>query len=413
MKQIAIIIPTWNNHQYLESCLKSLLNTNIANLFHIYVVNNGHPNSCDFIERDHHLITVLQTNGENLGWEGGLKLGVEKSKEPYILFLNDDTYFPQSSIWWAHQLLSDLSRPEIGAVGPSTNVVMGSQNIFIPITTPLIEVNMLIGFCILIKRKVLEEAGGIDDSLPGGDDLDISIRIRKAGYKLLADRRVFIYHHGFTTGERVKGKPQDVNGWNSYEMKEKTDNAIIRKHGFREWFDVIYTPFQPFFGRTIDDIEGTLIRELITEQDKVILELGVGGTKTVPHTIGVDMYLKGESIPTMNNIQSVADIRADVQNELPFDDEGADLIIGRHILEHMIDPVKALKLWVSKLRKGGRIVVALPDQDLNEATLMNIEHVHAYTKESAQNLFSALGLIVENTFDTGNKVSFILVASKP
>jgi len=411
MKPIAIIIPTWNNPQYLEPCLKSILNTNVANLFHIYVINNGHPNSCDYIEQPHKDVTIIQAR-RNLGWEGGLKLGLEKSKEPYVMFLNDDTYIPQSSIWWLHQLLTDLNNPEVGAVGPSTNVVMGSQNIFIPMVHPIIEVNMLIGFCVLFKRNVLEEIGGVDDTLPGGDDLDFSIRLRKAGYKMLVERRVFIYHHGFKTGERVKGTPDKTGGWNSYEMKERTDTAIIHKHGFREWFNVIFVPFKPYYGRSFADLEGNIIRQKVIKKKGKIVEVGVGNQKTLPNVIGVDLYLKGEKNPSMANMDSVATVRADVQKEMPFEDNSLDCVIGRHILEHMVDPIKALKLWVSKLKKGGQIILALPDQDKNQATLMNIEHVHAFTMESTMNLFMALGIKVEEIIDTGNLISFVIVGTK-
>lgn len=410
-KKIGIIIPTYNNMQYLEPCLKSLLNTNIASLFHIYVINNGHPNSCDFIDPEHKDITVINAE-KNLGWEGGLKIGVEKSNEPFLLFLNDDTYFPQSSIWWAQQLLSDLDDPKVGAVGPSTNVVMGNQNIFIPMTTTVLEVNMLIGFCVLVKRKALMEAGGIDDTLPGGDDLDLSIRLRKAGYKLLVERRVFVYHHGFKTGERVKGTPDKNNGWNSYEMKESTDTAIIRKHGFREWFKVIHSPFRSYGKFVAEDVEGDIIKSYIDPKAK-ILELGVGGNKTVDSAIGIDLYGRGEKIPTMGDILSVADIVGDVQKDIPMPDETVDFIIGRHILEHMIDPIKALKLWTSKLKKGGKLIIAVPDHSRIESTLMNIEHVHAYTPESLGNLFGAVGLKIESCKDSGNGISFVIVGTKP
>lgn len=240
-EKVSIIIPTLNNYQYLESCLNSILAVDfVAGLFHIYVVNNGHKESCDFV-KGHPKVTLVNT-GKNLGWEGGLKAGMKEAKGRYLLFLNDDTYVPQSSSMWLQRMLNYFHDPMVGAVGPSSNVVMGSQNIFLKEPDPIKYVNYLIGFCVMVDREKLEEVGGVDDTLPGGDDIDMSIRLRNKGYKLICDRTTFVFHHGFKTGERVHGVSQKPFGWNSYEFKERTDFALIKKHGFRKWFDTLYKP---------------------------------------------------------------------------------------------------------------------------------------------------------------------------
>ena len=235
MSKIGVIIPTWNNNEYLIPCINSLLNPMMTeDLIHVYIVNNGDAHNMDGIV--HARVTILQQT-ENLGWEGGLKKGLEVAKEEFIVFMNDDTYIPMTSMRWANRLLDHFRFPQVGAVGPSSNVVMGVQNIFssIPYNYTPIEVNFLIGFCLMVRREALEKAGGIDDTLEGGDDLDLSIRLRKAGYHLLADREVFVYHHGFKTGERVNGGPQIQGGWNSVSMMEKTNWALMVKHSVRDW----------------------------------------------------------------------------------------------------------------------------------------------------------------------------------
>ena len=410
-EEVAILIPTFNNQQFLEPCLRSLINTNTAFLYHIYVINNGHPNSCDFISPKLRRLTVLQTGGKNLGWEGGLKFAYEKTKSKFVMFMNDDTYVPQSSAFWMQNLLASFEDPKVGAVAPTTNVVMGSQNIFIPLTVGKIETNLLIGFCVLFKREALDKAGGIDDTLPGGDDLDYSIRLRKVGYKLICDRRVFVYHHGFQTGIRIKGEPTKVDGWNSYEMKEKTDTALIKKHGFREWYECLYAPYKVYETHPSEDLEGNLIRKLVNPQ-ATILELGCGGKKTIKKAIGVDLYKKGDRIPSLGETISVADVKADVSKELPFKDESFDFIIGRHILEHILDPIFAIKLWVSKLKKGGKLILALPDQNQIDSIVMNREHLHAYTPTTMKSLIGALGYKVLNTIDVKNKISFVIIITK-
>ena len=96
---------------------------------------------------------------------------------------------------------------------------------------PATAIPYLIGFCLLVRRSALDEVGGIDSTLPGGDDIDLSIRLRQAGYTLVCDRHSFVYHYGYRTGERVHGDRTVPGGWNSPQMIQATANALIAKHG--------------------------------------------------------------------------------------------------------------------------------------------------------------------------------------
>jgi len=414
---VSILIPTWNNPQYAQPCVRSLLeNQATTGLFHIYLINNGHPDSCNWADIGHPQVTILHTGGKNLGWEGGLALGLEHSKAPFVCFFNDDAYIAPSSRMWLNQLLQSFKDPKVGAVGPASNVVMGWQNIFTPVPYQRFSSKFLIGFCMVVRRSALDEVGGVDTSLPGGDDFDLSIRLRDAGYKLMVDRDVFVFHHGFKTGERVFGTSNQAGGWNSYEFKEKTDFALIRKHGFAKWWELIKGAYQlprdnENTVKAWEDSEAELIRERV--QGETILDLGCGSSKTVEKAIGVDMVARDETITTLTGQpQSAADVVADVSQPLPFEEGSVDTIIARHILEHMIDPITAIKQWTQVLKPGGRLILAVPLEGLVLSIPMNIEHKHAWTPDAMKVLLETVGLKVVEQLDSQNGVSFITVATK-
>lgn len=407
---LSIIIPTFNNYEYLQPCLDSILrNKTSVGLFHIYVVNNGHKNSCDWINNQD--ITVFNT-GSNLGWEGALEYALEKTSSPYVLFLNDDTLIPLASNMWINQLLQHFISDEVGAVGPSSNVVMGLQNIFHQTELNVFTAKYLIGFCLMAKREAVVKAGGIDTSLPGGDDLDLSIRLRDAGYKLIVDKNVFVYHHGFKTGTRVAGDAQKMNGWNSFEMTEKTNHALIRKHGFKKWWDCIKGSFAlPSIVHTpTHDTEGDIIRKHIV--GKKILDLGCGGNKTVANAIGVDMIAKNDFIETLVNTVSSADVNADITKPLPFTKGSIDTIIARHIVEHLMDSVTILRHWRTLLKKKGRLIIAVPNNAIHKSIPMNIEHVHGFDPVSMKSILEVCGYKIIKQLDGGNTISFITIAEK-
>lgn len=413
---VSIIIPTWNNPEYLVPCLQSLLAHKVGeNLFKIYVIDNGDKSMVkDYLSTElQKAVTIIEAGG-NLGWEGGLKLGLSKipKEVEFVMFLNDDTYLPFSSRFWLHKMLNHFNNPKVGAVGPTSNVVMGLENIFNSINALSLSVNLLIGFCYLVRRSAFEEVGGIDDTLPGGDDFDLSIRFIDKGYKLIVDRSVFLFHHGFKTGERLYGTSNVSGGWNSFEFMEKVNTALIKKHGFLRWQQLMLSinAVEEFKDTSIPDAEGNIIRELCGKYSgKKIYELGCGGQLTIPEAIGVDLIPEGEMIGTIN-VKSVAKIVADVSQKLPFTD--ADVLIARHVLEHITDPLQALTYWNHSLKLGGKLIIAVPDEELALTIPMNIEHKHAYTKKFLGSLMTVAGFSNIEVANSQNGVSFIITGEK-
>ena len=233
---LTIQIPTYRNIKQLGDTVWSLLvNTEFPMV--IRIINND-PMSSEWIhqmikETGADNVEVIEAGG-NKGWMGAHNLALPKCDTPYVCLLNDDVVFtPWQSDFW-RKLCRWFKRDEIGAVGPSSNFVMGSQNLW-HINHPLCYgTTLLIGFCVIVRTQVLKDIGGLDETLPGGDDFDWSIRIRDAGYRLIVDRSAYLHHIGQQTGRRVHG-----TAWDSTVHQENTINALVRKHGVKKWYDTM------------------------------------------------------------------------------------------------------------------------------------------------------------------------------
>lgn len=387
IEPITIIIPTLNNVKMLTECLSSMGATRLSYPMEILVVNNGHPASLDNIGHES-FFRVIQTGGQNLGWEGGLIEGLKQSSSEFVMFANDDLVVPTGQFLWLRRMVEMFSNQEVAGVGPQSNFVMGAQHMNFTTPYETISVPYLIGFCVLYRRKYLDEVGGIDPTLPGGDDLDLSIRLRSKGYQLLCNRNVFVFHYGSVTGVQQHGGVERIGGWNSPQMTEKTNLAIIKKHGFRKWFECIAGFSYPQRQKG-DDHEGDVVRNHIVGEK--IADLGCANNKTVPHAVGVDCIPKGQEIPFMCAV-SGADLTADVEIKLPFPDESQDTIIARHLLEHCLHPVDTITEWKRALKHDGRLIIAVPNEEIMKTIPMNGEHVAAYTPRSLKSFMELLGL---------------------
>lgn len=405
---ITILIPTFNNPQYLNPCIMSIVRTGVlGGLCKLIVINNGtQPIEEQF--PDFPNFEVLNP-GKNLGWERGLEYGLQHTDSPFVVFQNDDTFIPKANSFFYHYLIAQFFDPSVAAVGPTTTNAAGWHSVFLqnPLMFPT-EVSYLIFFTAMIRRSHLEEVGGIDVSAPGGDDLDLSIRFRKAGKKLMIHPEAFLIHHAFKTGERVRGGPDKVGGWNSKEMMDQTNKWLIQKHGFKTFFDTIRgIPGHEF---KTEDLEGQVICKNVRGDE--ILELGCGGKKTIDHAIGVDIVPRGENIPNVSGIKSMADIVADVTKRLPFQDFSYDTIIARHILEHAMDTIETVRYWNRVLKMGGRLIIGMPDEGRIRSIPLNPEHVHAFDKKSLERLMSVCGFRHVKSEDSGNEVSFVAIYEK-
>ncbi len=89
-KLVSIIIVNWNGKKYLKNCLSSLKNQDYKNIEIIFVDNNSHDGSIEYV-RDNFPDIKIVRNKENLGYAEGNNIGYKHAKGDYVLFLNNDT----------------------------------------------------------------------------------------------------------------------------------------------------------------------------------------------------------------------------------------------------------------------------------------------------------------------------------
>lgn len=383
-----IIMPTFNGGQIFENCIKSLVRST-SEPFRLIVVNNG----TEELEINGFNNTVIIKNSSNLGWIGGINAGLkwcrENSKSKFICFLNDDIQVLDHDYGWLTKLIYSFQLDEnIGGVGPTSNAIMGYQSITHIGLPPAVEATRLSGMCFMVRRDVVEMIGLLDDSLPGGDDLDYSIRIRDAGYKLCICRRSFLIHHYASTGKRVHGAY-----WDSRDHTEAINHALIRKHGFKKWISCVTDTIEGTRGYDfMDPEEKFALAELEPYIGSLVLDLGCGGKKLHESFTGVDIRSPGTMGVGANLDHDVAcDIVSDCADLSMYKDGEVDAILARHILEHMIDPIKALREWRRVLKDDGKLVVMVPDYRFSEAISCDPSHTHAFTPDSLASLLDAVG----------------------
>lgn len=256
LKKTAIILVNWNSYDYTAQCIDSL-NRITRKDFSIIVVDNGsHDNSGQQLKEKFPHILFIEA-GSNLGFTGGNNLGLAysiKEQFQYSLLLNNDTEVAPDFL----NLLTDYmdNHPDIGVIQPKIfyhhdkNLLWDGGSYFDPVWgiaytkglgkkpgsryNQIKEVDWITGCCFLTRNSILQETGLLANNFfIYYEDVDLSFRIRKLGYRLVFYPDAVIYHiAGASQKKKEKGKEGFVNPFVHY--------LNIRN---RIWLLKKYTPF--------------------------------------------------------------------------------------------------------------------------------------------------------------------------
>jgi 2-polyprenyl-3-methyl-5-hydroxy-6-metoxy-1,4-benzoquinol methylase len=107
---------------------------------------------------------------------------------------------------------------------------------------------------------------------------------------------------------------------------------------------------------------------------------------------------------------------------IPWPGQHVDVALCLDVLEHLRDPVAALRLVAGRLREGGMVIVSLPNVahgsvrlrllagrfDYTSAGILDRTHLHLYTRRTAQELVRAADLEISNVLSSSNRFGTLL-----
>lgn len=210
----SIVLVTHNELEYTRMCVDSL-RRRTDEPYELIVVDNGSTDGTVAWLRNQPDVRLLE-NAQNRGFPAAVNQGLEIAQGEQILLLNNDTLLTTG---WLRRLLAALkSDPQLGLVGPVSNRVAGYQQIDVGYRQlesldgfawewgkrhhrDLQHVDRLIGFCLLFRRQVWEQIGGLDERFGIGcyEDDDYCRRAIAAGWRVAVARDAFVHHFGSRT----------------------------------------------------------------------------------------------------------------------------------------------------------------------------------------------------------------------
>ncbi|MAW65952.1 MAG: glycosyltransferase [Flavobacteriales bacterium] len=226
--KLSVIIVNYNVQHFLEQCLQSVFKATQNIEAEVWVVDNNSVDGSIAMVKEKFTNVKLVASKDNLGFSKGNNLAIKQSKGEYTLLLNPDTLVEEDTFEKVIRFMD--SNPIAGGLG--VKMVDGKGN-FLPeskrsLPTPSVafykifglsslfpkskrfgkyhcgnldknknhEIEILSGAFMLMRKEALDKVGLLDeDFFMYGEDIDLSYRLIKGGYKnyYFSDTRIIHY----------------------------------------------------------------------------------------------------------------------------------------------------------------------------------------------------------------------------
>ena len=279
---VSILIPNKDHTDDLDVCLNSFFErADYQNYEFIIIENNSVlPETFAYyekIEKEHDNVKVVY-------WEAGFNysainnFGFKFAKGDYIMLLNNDVELITSDIF--QSMLGFCMRPEVGIVGAKllyndhtvqhAGVLVGAGGLADHVFKGIHEddpgymgraissqdVSAVTAACLLVKRSVYEEVGGLEDEFQVAfNDVDFCLKVRKAGYLIVYDADVKLFHY--------ESKSRGMEDTTERFIRFGNEMMLLNS----KW-DILSTFVDPYYNPNLSYLEYYKINHTIKEARK-------------------------------------------------------------------------------------------------------------------------------------------------
>lgn len=402
----SIVILTYNQLQYTQACIASIRKFTEPRTYEIIVVDNlSTDGTREWLAEQTDILTLY--NEENVGFPKGCNQGMKLASGDAVLLLNNDVIVTDN--WLSLMTECLFSSDRIGAVGPATNSAYNYQEI--PVSYQSLDEMFgfaarnnvpdsskweprikLIGFCMLIKKEVIDQIGLLDEQFTPGfcEDSDYGLRIIDAGYQMMMCRNVFVHHFGSTSFGVMPKKKQELL-------------AASRKKFADKW------GFQSAGGM---DLRPDLINHIQAPRDQAIKVLDIGcacGAASLELKYrypNAKIYGLEKNADAARIARTFAQVHVgDIEEGAPYPSQSFDYILLGNVLEQVNNPVAVLKEIRRILKPRGQLLSSVFNASYHMVVrhlmsgrwtysddgVLNRDNIRFYTNFEVDRLFQEAG----------------------
>ncbi len=191
---ISVVVPLYNDEKNIRRCLESL-EKELLSGDEVAVVDNGSTDSSSDIVKEFERIKLLVLKSGNIG--AVRNYGAKHTSGDILAFIDSDCVVLPG---WRSALLSSLHENDsIAATGAKCRVP-GKSPWFVTVWFSQRRENGDVPYInsgnFIVKRSIFENIGGFDEAIVTGEDAEICLRLKQAGYRVVEDSQIAVTHYG-------------------------------------------------------------------------------------------------------------------------------------------------------------------------------------------------------------------------
>jgi len=204
LKDISFVIPVFNRPNEIDELLNSFCLQKESKDFEIVIIEDGSSNKCDKIIKNYKNLNISYYYKDNSGPGDSRNFGMNKAKGSYFIILDSDIILPEN---YCTILIDNLSKNFsdcFGGVDDSHSSFNSFQKAVSFSMTSLITTGHVRGgsrsknfqprsFNMGISKEAFLKSGGFGKIHPG-EDPDLSIRLKKAGFRTVLYENLKVFH---------------------------------------------------------------------------------------------------------------------------------------------------------------------------------------------------------------------------
>lgn len=194
--KVSIIVAAYNSQDTIEECLKSILALNYpTDFFEVIVMDGGSKDSTvEIAERFPVKVVSIRLNAP-----AAYNYATKIASYPILGFIDADAKVEDE---WLNKLAPHLAEPKVAGVSGSIETWNHenpwARSIGYELKNRYQRIGKYTGriatMNLLLKKAVIDEAGGWDEKLPSQYDTDLGFRISAKGYKIAYEPNAVCYH---------------------------------------------------------------------------------------------------------------------------------------------------------------------------------------------------------------------------
>ena len=204
LKDISFVIPVFNRPNEIDELLNSFCLQKESKDFEIVIIEDGSSNKCNKIIKNYKNLNISYYYKDNSGPGDSRNFGMNKAKGSYFIILDSDIILPEN---YCTILIDNLSKNFsecFGGVDDSHSSFNNFQKAVSFSMTSLITTGHVRGgsrsknfqprsFNMGISKEAFLKSGGFGKIHPG-EDPDLSIRLKKAGFRTVLYENLKVFH---------------------------------------------------------------------------------------------------------------------------------------------------------------------------------------------------------------------------